>query len=58
MSPEKAAEIIVGGITSDKARVLVGLDAHALHHFARLTGSRYQDVVAAVSKRWLPAKPV
>ena len=58
MSPERAAEIIVGGITSDKARVLVGLDAHALHHFARLTGSRYQDVVAAVSKRWLPAKPV
>jgi short-subunit dehydrogenase len=58
MSTEKAAEIIVGGITSDKARVLVGLDAHALHHFARLTGSRYQDVVAAVSKRWLPAKPV
>jgi short-subunit dehydrogenase len=58
MSPEKAAEIIVGGITSNKARVLVGLDAHALHHFARLTGSRYQDVVAAVSKRWLPAKPV
>ena len=58
MSPEKAAEIIVGGITGNKARVLVGLDAHALHHFARLTGSRYQDVVAAVSKRWLPASPV
>jgi NADP-dependent 3-hydroxy acid dehydrogenase YdfG len=58
MSPEKAAEIIVGGITGNKARVLVGLDAHALHHFARLTGSRYQDVVATVSRRWLPAKPV
>lgn len=58
MSPEKAAEIIVGGITGNKARVLVGLDAHALHHFARLTGSRYQDVVATVSRRWLPTKPV
>ena len=39
------------GILGSQARVLVGLDAHALHHFARLTGSRYQDVVAAVAKR-------
>ena len=51
MTPERAAEIIVGGITGNKARVLVGLDAHAVHHFARLTGSRYQDVVAKVSSR-------
>ena len=29
--------------------MLVGLDAHALHHFAKLLGSRYQDVVARVS---------
>ncbi len=56
MSPERAAEIIVKGILSNKARVLVGLDAHALHHFAKLTGSRYQDVVAMASKRVLPAK--
>jgi hypothetical protein len=56
MTPERAAEIIVNGILGDKARVLVGLDAHALHHFAKLTGSRYQDVVAAVSKRVVPAK--
>jgi len=58
MTPERAAEIIVKGILSNKARVLVGLDAHALHHFAKLTGSRYQDVVARVSKRVLPAKVV
>ena len=56
MTPEKAAEIIVKGILGNKARVLVGLDAHALHHFAKLTGSRYQDVVAKVSKKVVPPK--
>jgi NADP-dependent 3-hydroxy acid dehydrogenase YdfG len=58
MSPEKAAAIIVKGILGNKARVLVGIDAHALHHLAKLTGSRYQDIVASTSKRVLPAKPV
>ncbi len=43
---ERAAQIILDGALKKKARVLVGLDAHALHHFAKLTGSRYQDVVA------------
>ncbi|MCW2795526.1 SDR family NAD(P)-dependent oxidoreductase [Nocardioides sp.] len=56
MSPERAAEIIVKGILTNKARVLVGLDAHALHHLAKLTGSRYQDIVAAASKRVVPPK--
>jgi NADP-dependent 3-hydroxy acid dehydrogenase YdfG len=56
MSPERAAEIIVKGVLTDKARVLVGLDAHALHHLAKLTGSRYQDIVAAASKRIVPPK--
>jgi NADP-dependent 3-hydroxy acid dehydrogenase YdfG len=57
MPPERAAEIIVTkGILGNRARVLVGLDAHALHHFARLTGSRYQDVVARVAKRTRPPK--
>ena len=54
MTPEKAAEIIVKGILGNKARVLVGLDAHAMHHFARLTGSRYQDVVARVAEKRRP----
>ncbi len=58
MSPEKAAEVIVKGLLRNQARVLVGLDAHVMHHFARLTGSRYQDVVALVSKRVLPSKVV
>jgi short-subunit dehydrogenase len=58
MSPEKAAEIIVRGILHNRARVLVGIDAHAVHHFAKLTGSRYQDIVARASKRVLPHKVV
>ncbi len=38
MTPERAAEIIVRGILRNQARVLVGLDAHAIHHVAKLTG--------------------
>lgn len=58
MTPERAAEIIVAGITRNKARVLVGLDAHALHTFQKFTGSRYEDIIAIVSKKVLPAKAV
>lgn len=53
MTPEKAARIILDGALAGKARVLVGIDAHLLHHFAKLTGSRYQDVVARVASRTL-----
>lgn len=56
MTPERAAEIIVNGVLSNKARVLVGLDAHAVHTLAKLTGSRYQDLVARASRRILPPK--
>ena len=54
MAPEKAASIIVDGILKNRARVLVGLDAHLIHHAAKLVGARYQDVVARGSKRVLP----
>jgi len=54
MTPERAAEIIVGAVLKNKARCLVGIDAHALHHFAKLSGSRYQDVVARVTARLVP----
>ncbi len=57
MTPERAAEIIVRAVLKNQARCLVGLDAHALHHFAKLTGSRYQDVVAAATRKMLPARP-
>jgi NAD(P)-dependent dehydrogenase (short-subunit alcohol dehydrogenase family) len=53
-TPEKAAKIILDGALGHKARVLVGLDAHALHQFAKFTGSRYQDVVAVGAKRLMP----
>ena len=51
MSPDKAARIIWRGVLRGKPRVLVGMDAHALHQFARLTGSRYQDVIARMHAR-------
>ncbi len=55
-SPEKAAEVIIRGILKNQARVLVGLDAHALHNFAKFTGSHYQDLVAISAKFVLPKK--
>lgn len=56
MTPDRAAEIIVNGILKNRARVLVGLDAHAMHHFAKLLGSRYQDVVAKAQPKVVPPK--
>ncbi|MGA8848136.1 MAG: SDR family NAD(P)-dependent oxidoreductase, partial [Nocardioides sp.] len=56
MTPEKAAEIIVRGVVKNQARVLVGIDAHVIHQLAKFTGSRYQDVIAKSSKRFLPDK--
>ncbi len=56
MTPEKAAQIILKGALSGKARVLVGVDAHAMHHFAKLAGSRYQDVVARTYAKLGPAR--
>ena len=56
MSPERAAGIIVDAVLKGKARCLVGADAHVIHHLAKLTGSRYQDLVARASTRVPPAK--
>ena len=56
MTAERAAQIILDGALAGKARVLVGIDAHALHHFAKLTGSRYQDIVARLAPRTMPSK--
>ncbi len=56
MTPERAAEIIVRGILRNQARVLVGIDAHAIHQAAKLLGSRYQDVLAVAHKRVVPAR--
>lgn len=54
MSPDRAAEIILDGALAGKPRVLVGLDAHVIHQFARVLGARYQDVVA----RWTARMPL
>jgi short-subunit dehydrogenase len=51
MPPDRAAEIILRGVSRGKPRVLVGLDAHVLHQFARVVGARYQDVVARRAAR-------
>jgi NAD(P)-dependent dehydrogenase (short-subunit alcohol dehydrogenase family) len=56
MTAEKAARIIIDGALAGKARVLVGIDAHAMHHFAKLTGSRYQDIVARLAPKTMPAR--
>ncbi len=57
MSPERAAEIIIGAVLSNKPRILVGADAHLLHTFAKLTGARYQDIVVRAGKGLLPKRP-
>ena len=54
MEPEKAAQIIVGAILKGRARQLVGIDAHLIHHACKLLGSRYQDVIARYSQRVIP----
>jgi short-subunit dehydrogenase len=51
VTPERAAETILRGVLRGKPRVLVGLDAHVLHQFARVVGPRYQDVVARAARR-------
>ena len=53
-SPQKAARIILDGVRKNKARVLVGPDAKVLDIMVRLTGSRYQRLVAAVTTRAMP----
>jgi NADP-dependent 3-hydroxy acid dehydrogenase YdfG len=56
MTPERAAEIILKGVVARKARVLVGLDAHALHTLGKLAGARYQDVVARSARKVMPPR--
>ncbi|QWF23414.1 SDR family NAD(P)-dependent oxidoreductase [Nocardioides sp. LMS-CY] len=56
MTPERAAEVILSGVEKGKARVLVGIDAHAVHQLAKLAGSRYQDIVARGARKVIPPK--
>ena len=54
MEPAQAAEIIIKGVEKNKARVLVGADAHALNLLQKVLGSRYQRLVALSVKRMRP----
>ncbi len=55
-TPDQAAKIILKGVEKGKGRVLVGSDAIALDIFQRITGSKYQRVIATISKRVMPRK--
>lgn len=50
-SASSAADTIIKGMKKNKARVLVGADAIVLDVWVRLVASKYQGVVAGVTKR-------
>ncbi|WP_375000345.1 SDR family NAD(P)-dependent oxidoreductase [Aeromicrobium sp. CTD01-1L150] len=50
-SPERAARIILQAVEKDRARVLVGADAKVLDVMVRVTGSHYQRLATAFSRR-------
>ncbi|MFT6154326.1 MAG: NADP-dependent 3-hydroxy acid dehydrogenase YdfG [Bermanella sp.] len=41
-TPKKAAQTILSGVNKNKARIMIGLDAHIIHFIVRLLGSGYQ----------------
>lgn len=41
-SPKQAAQTILSGVSKNKARIMIGLDAHIIHFMVRLLGSGYQ----------------
>ncbi len=51
-SPRRAAKIILTAVHKKKARVLVGPDAKVLDILVRLTGSKYQNLVAVTTARF------
>ncbi|SON61293.1 Putative oxidoreductase SadH [Mycobacterium simulans] len=55
-SPQRAAQIILGAVRKNKARVLVGPDAKILDIVVRLTGSGYQRLFMPVLGGLIPAK--
>lgn len=55
-SAEDAATAILNAVTKRQPRALVGWDAHVVHAFGKVAGARYQDITAAVSRRFIPQK--
>ena len=55
MPPEKAASIILKGAEAGRPRVIVGMDAWALHLLGMIGGTAYQRIVALGAKRVMPS---
>ncbi|MGB3168038.1 MAG: SDR family NAD(P)-dependent oxidoreductase [Rhodococcus sp. (in: high G+C Gram-positive bacteria)] len=55
-TPDQAAKVILKGVEKGKGRVLIGSDAVALDIIQRLTGSKYQRIIALVAARAMPQK--
>jgi NAD(P)-dependent dehydrogenase (short-subunit alcohol dehydrogenase family) len=53
-SPESAARSILRGVTRNRARAVVGLDAKLLDLLVRMLGSHYQRFVALATSKALP----
>ncbi len=41
-TPKQAAQTILSGVNKNKARIMIGVDAHIIHFLVRLLGSGYQ----------------
>lgn len=52
-TPAKAASIILKGIKANKARILVGPDAHVIHFLSQVLGSRYQALTQLWAKKMI-----
>lgn len=50
-TPERAAQIILRGVDRKSPRILIGPDARLFDAAARISGARYQRVVATVMRR-------
>ena len=53
-SPQKAAQVILGGVRKNRVRVLIGPDTKVLDLLVRITGPSYQRLVPAVLGRFMP----
>lgn len=50
-TPEQAAKTIVAGVKKNKARIMIGADAHLIHFLVRLLGAGYMKLTQKMAKR-------
>lgn len=43
-TPQQAAQVILKGVSNNKARIMIGADAHIIHFLVRLLGAGYQGL--------------